>query len=75
MGKWEALIKTGINLIEDLEIMPVNKATNKLYQNELGVERYIIKLIEEKTRPELIKVQFRLNKEERHKRELLKNQG
>lgn len=62
MGKWESLMKTGINLIEELGILSINETIKEKYQKEFGAENYIIK--HKKANGRIVDVSLRLTKAE-----------
>lgn len=66
IGKWETLLKTGINFLSDLEIIQVSEETQRYYQKEFSPEKYRIEV--NKLSYWLIKARVHLSGEERHRR-------
>ncbi|MCK4952889.1 hypothetical protein KAS14_03825 [Candidatus Bathyarchaeota archaeon] len=71
MGKWENLMKTGINFLNELGITPITRINKEFYQREFGAEKYNGKVEREKdpSGNEIVKVIFELTEDELHRRE------
>lgn len=68
LGKWESLIKAGLNLLSELKIVQVDDTTLQNYQKEFGSEKYRVD-IQRDTMHERLRVSIYLTAEERHRRE------
>jgi len=66
IGKWENLIKAGLNLLFHLEIVQVNEDTMSRYEGEFGPEKYEIEV--KKTKDWLIVAWIYVSREERYRR-------
>jgi len=66
VGKWETLVKTGINLLSDLEIVQISEETKRYHQREFGAEKYRIEV--RKSSNWHIDATIELSREERHRR-------
>ena len=71
MGKWENLMKTGINFLTELGITPIDGINKEFSQREFGAEKYNGKVEREKDSSgnEIVKVIFGLTEDELHRRE------
>jgi hypothetical protein len=67
LGKWESLVKAGLNLISELRIVPVDETILQNYQKEFGSEKYSIN-VQIGTSGQFLDVYMRLSREERHRR-------
>jgi hypothetical protein len=70
MGKWESLIKTSSNLLSDLGIIHPEPAVIQNLEKPSGIELYETQ-IQRVAYTERLHVRVTLEREERHRRELL----
>ena len=68
LGKWESLVKAGLNLISELKIAQIDETTLQNYQKEFGSEKYRVNVQRGRFGRRLV-VHAYLSREERHRRE------
>jgi len=68
IGKWESLVKAGLNLLFELSIVQVDETTLQKYQKEFGSEKYT-RNIGRDSLGRYLYVHVRLSRDERHRRE------
>lgn len=74
IGKWETLIRSAINLLEDLNIVKVDERTKGYFRKEFGKEKYILEEMDV-PRWETCRFSIRLDPKERHLREARNQNG
>jgi hypothetical protein len=67
LGKWESLVKAGLNLLSELKIVQVEEITLQNYQKEFGSEKYRVNVQRGRFGRHL-RVNVYLSIEERHRR-------
>lgn len=68
LGKWENVVKAGLNLLSDLTVIQVEQSILQSYEKEFGIEKYAVN-IEIASLRQRLTVITRLSREERHRRE------
>jgi hypothetical protein len=68
LGKWENLVKAGLNLVSELGIVPVDETTLGKYQKEFGSENYRIN-VQRDDFGRSLHVHVCFSAKERHRRE------
>ena len=68
LGKWENVVKAGLNLLSDLTVIQVKQSILQSYEKEFGIEKYTVN-IEIASLHQRLTVITRLSREERHRRE------
>lgn len=68
IGKWEALIKTGFNLLSDLKIVQIDPETATYYKREFGPQKYNVRVTSGSMNLS-INARISLTSEERRRRE------
>jgi len=67
LGKWESLVRAGLNLLSELKIIQVDETTLRNYEKEFGNEKYRVN-VQRDSSDRHLRVHMRLSREERHRR-------
>lgn len=69
LGKWEALVRTGFNLLSEMGIGPFERATLDGCEKKFGVELYEFRAVQWRRNPYCSTFEIHLKVDERHRRE------